>query len=123
VSTPTGRPEADRTFTRHDDGRRRRLVAGQILELRLDDNVTTGYRWVLDDEDTHVLRLDGEGHDPATSDADRAVVGASGVSWWRWTAMGPGTARVAARRLRPWEGDSSVVDRFSCRVEVRPARR
>jgi hypothetical protein len=38
------------------------------------------------------------------------------------TAIGPGTTQLEARRLRPWEGESSVVERFSCTVEVRAKR-
>lgn len=96
-----------------DNGARVEVRAGDAIVLRLPDNPTTGYRWQLLPVDGDILVLDDEGYLPSG-----AGVGSGGTATWRLRAVREGTTVVAATRWRPWEGEASVIDRYSISVQV-----
>jgi inhibitor of cysteine peptidase len=100
-----------------DDGSRIEVRVGDVLQVRLPDNPTTGYRWVLVPPDEELLVVQDASY---VSCDDR--VGSGGTAAWSLLATGPGTAQVRASRMRPWEGEASVIRRFDLVVEVTAAR-
>jgi inhibitor of cysteine peptidase len=86
-----------------------------VLALQLPENSSTGYRWSLDNVDDALLALE----DASYRAADQSV-GGGGYAVWTLRAQSPGKARIEARLWRPWEGDRSVIRRFSLSVDVKP---
>lgn len=88
---------------------------GDSIVLQLPENPTTGYAWALDSIDSTLL----EAGAPAYHGAG-AGLGTGGEKTWTLTARAPGRTRVALKRWRHWEGDTSIVERFAVTLDIRP---
>lgn len=87
---------------------------GDTIVIPLPDNPTTGYRWELAPLDGDDLVLEESTFQPAG-----AGVGGGGTAVWTLRAVDVGISDVKARRWRPWEGESSIIDHYRIRVVVR----
>ncbi|MNP69581.1 Chagasin family peptidase inhibitor I42 [compost metagenome] len=93
-----------------------KLTSGQNLILTLPSNPTTGYRWSIQDSAGGVLRaLSPEVY---SNPEDAGVVGAAGVSTWRFQAFAPGTGRLRLTSQQPWAPEVLPVDAFDCAISV-----
>lgn len=102
------------TVTQEDDNRSVKLQVGDILEVTLDANPTTGYQWEVTQVDTSVLKETGE---PvyATSEAGLG----SGVKvTLRFEAAADGETTLNLAYHRPFETDTPPAKTFSLSVEV-----
>ncbi|MGH8445303.1 MAG: protease inhibitor I42 family protein [Solimonas sp.] len=90
------------TVTEADAGKTVQLSAGQSLEVRLESNPTTGYRWQLTLPDDAPLRQHGEPEYQAGAYAE-GIVGAGGVETWRFDAARAGRVGLRFEYRRPFE--------------------
>ena len=78
------------------------MGVGDVLQVTLEENQSTGYSWNVVTNDEAVLRPSDEPAYEVDSDAE----GAGGEVTWVYEAIGPGTSvlRMAAPwlRRRPW---------------------
>jgi inhibitor of cysteine peptidase len=91
------------------------IDVGDIMELRLPENASTGYRWALDALDAARVTI------VETGFRDRGGVGSGGDAYWRLRATGHGNTAVNLKRWRPFEGDRSIVERFAITLQIRSA--
>lgn len=106
-------------LTAADVGRHIDLRLGQEIEVRLEANPTTGYRWQMVREAPAVLdSLAAETYAPAP--AAPRVVGGGGTMRWRFRAARAGHDSLQLVYRRPWEPDSPPAQTFSCEVTVQP---
>ncbi len=94
-----------------DRGRTVDVNVGSVITLRLKENPTTGYRWVV-------------GTSPGLEQAgDRfeagSAAGAAGMRELQFRAVQVGTHDLRLENRRVWEGEGSAVDRFEVRVIVK----
>ena len=86
--------------------------ADDRIVVRIPENATTGYRWVVDELPDSVELLEDEFMPPGSvhpgAEGERRVV---------LRAKAPGSGTVALRLERPWEHEA--VDRFEALVTVR----
>ncbi|MGB8502957.1 protease inhibitor I42 family protein [Mycobacterium sp.] len=104
------------TLTERDDGGRVRAHVGDTIEVRLPENASTGYRWALDDLDTHLFELSEAG-----ATYPHEAIGSGGEAWFRITVLAPGNAAVRLKYWRQWEGEGGVAKRFTVEVEATPS--
>ena len=97
--------------TSAEDGTSIEADVGDTILLRLADNPTTGYRWELEPVTGDSLVLDDE---PSSG-----AMGGGGVTTWTLSVIAAGTISIALKQWRPWEGDASVLDRFTLTVHAR----
>jgi inhibitor of cysteine peptidase len=102
-------------LTEKDDDREVTLPVGQELALSLPENRTTGYRWDIAEADGLLEVREAE---PATPPPP--AVGSGRRARWIVRAKAAGTARLALKHWRPWEGDRSIVERFGVRLQISP---
>ena len=114
VSPPT-EAEMSSVLTSADNGRTVELHVGDQVALRLPENPTTGYRWAIDSSDANLVDVK-QGEFAAKSGA----VGGGGEAQWSITAKAPGATSIRLKRWRPWEGDSSVVERYGITLQISP---
>lgn len=95
----------------NDSGRTVKMEVGEVIIVRLKENPTTGYRWMV--EAANGLEQIGD-HFIAGG-----AVGAAGVREFQFrpTKVGPYELRI--RNWREWEGESSVSDHFDVKVIVK----
>jgi inhibitor of cysteine peptidase len=92
------------------------LTSGQNLILTLPSNPTTGYRWSIQDSAGGVLR--SLGPEVYRNPEDAGVVGAAGVSTWRFQAFTPGSGRLRLTSQQPWAPEVLPAESFDCNISV-----
>jgi predicted secreted protein len=91
------------------------LAVGQELEVQLEANVTTGYRWELVPPVPEIVMV----LDPGTYSGPRdsqARAGAGGSTLFVFRAVRPGKGVLELVYRRPWE--SAVAPARTTRVEI-----
>ena len=97
-----------------DDGRRLSARMGDTIEVRLRENLSTGYRWEVDRLDEKLLRLvEKTGHGPR-----EPLPGAAGVAIFRFAVVGTGSGAFSLKYWRPWEGEPSIVQRLAVTIDA-----
>ena len=102
-------------LTSADNGKTVDLRVGDEATLRLPENPSTGYRWAVDTTDPNLIDL-RQGNYVSSSNA----TGGGGEVEWLIKAKAAGAAEVKFKRWRPWEGDSSVVERYAITLRISP---
>jgi inhibitor of cysteine peptidase len=100
--------------TESDSGKTVAVDVGDSLELSLNENPSTGYRWAIESLDTRVIAAQ-EGEYASTSGG----VGVGGSVKWSLKAIAPGKTEFRLKLSRRWEGDGSVQKRFTVTLVVR----
>lgn len=85
---------------------------GGVLDVRLQENPTTGYSWTV--EAANGLEQVGD-----SFEAGSAALGAAGVHVLRFRAARPGSLELRLKHWREWEGEASVTNRFGARIIVK----
>jgi predicted secreted protein len=101
-----------RVITLDADGTTVDVAPGERLELRLPENASTGYLWVLEPP-APPLRVAEEALRPPAAQA-----GAAGEHRFVVQANEPGEATLLARQARPWAAETELR-RFRLTVRVR----
>jgi predicted secreted protein len=94
---------APRILTEADDGAHITVRAGDSFAVRLHENATTGYRWVLDPALASFLVEQSEEHLPASSEESGIGAGGSAVFAFVVVAGARGDGIVRLRHGRSWE--------------------
>lgn len=100
--------------TGEDDNRSVKLSVGDILEVTLDGNPTTGYQWEVAQVDGSVLKKVGE-TEYATSEAG---LGAGGKVTLRFEAASVGETTLNLVYHRPFEQETPPTKTFTLAIEV-----
>jgi len=102
-------------LTSADNGKTADLRVGDEATLRLPENPSTGYRWAVDTTDPNLINLRQVNYVSASN-----AMGVGGEVEWLIEAKAPGAAEVKFKRWRPWEGDSSIVERYTITLRISP---
>jgi Predicted secreted protein len=114
-ATSAAPEKSTRQITEADAGRQIELHAGDMLELTLPANPTTGYQWETSDLDSAILRPVGE---PTFKPSSNAV-GSAGQVTLRFEAVGVGQADLKLILHRPFEKDVAPIQTFEATVIVK----
>ncbi len=111
-----GCSESRAMFGQRDDGESVRVGVGQVLEVALPSNPTTGYSWQVA-EVPAFLTQSGEPVFEAREDDD--VVGAGGTEILRFEVTGAGVGVLLLEYRRPWEADVPAEETFALDITAR----
>jgi predicted secreted protein len=98
-----------------DNGKEIRVKIGEVIELALEEQAGTGYKWEFDRLDEKHFQVV---HTETKSLADRNMVGGPMLQVWRLKTIGPGDATLSLDYLRPWEGRAKAVNHFEVKVHI-----
>jgi inhibitor of cysteine peptidase len=101
------------SLTGDDNGRSLALREGDVVAIQLAENPTTGFRWDVDHVDEGVELID-DTYSPGAA----PQFGSGGLREFRFRYRGLAPTRITLKNWRSWEGESSVVARFT--VELLP---
>lgn len=96
-----------------DNGSIAQVRLGDEITLSLPENPTTGYRWAVDVLDPHLVSLTAQPYTP-----DSPALGSGGTAQWLLRPIGPGTTTIKLKQWRPWEGDSSIIGRYTITLQI-----
>ncbi len=91
------------------------LAVGDLLEVRLTENRTTGFRWEL------TLAPDSETACAAEDDAaasQAAAPGQGGTHTWRFKALRAGDCDIRLANRRSWEAAGAAAETFTLHLHV-----
>ena len=117
VACAMGPPHGDSSLrlTEKDAGRPLKLRTGDKLEVVLEGNPTTGFKWEVGGADASVVKLTGKPEFKPSSDA----VGAAGRYTFHFEAVGMGQTRLKLIYRRPFEQDTPPARTFEVTLTVR----
>ncbi|MCK5450520.1 MAG: protease inhibitor I42 family protein [Candidatus Omnitrophica bacterium] len=102
------------TILRVDSNKGVTLGVGEILEIRLDSNPTTGYIWQC----SHI-GAKAPIKDIGTEYTSQAkAIGAGGTRIYRFKAVKPGEEKVYFEYSRPWEKEVDPAKRYFVKISV-----
>ena len=87
----------------------------QAFEIRLPENPTTGYRWMIESTGDPTWALTADRYDAASS-----ALGASGVRTLRFIGSAAGRGRIELRYRRPWQQAAPSDRAFILHIRVLP---
>lgn len=99
---------------KHNQGQTVTCRVGEQIEIQLEENPTTGYRWKLHDGYDPVLSLVNSQFRVAGSGA----IGSGGTRAFNLLANATGTAAIRFSLRQEWEGEKSATEHFSVNVRV-----
>ena len=89
------------------------LRPGQLAELTLPENPTTGFRWQMEAAGEPDCSLVEDLFEPSPGPP-----GAAGVHRWRFQAVRAGIGRIELASRRPWQSSGPGAQRFSLEIRV-----
>jgi len=98
------------------------LPVGQMMELRLAENPTAGYRWQFDQDGGPSCRISEAPPPtpPMSPPASPPVPGAGTTHGWRIEGIAVGLCVIAMRYARPWEANRPPAMTLGVRIRVLP---
>jgi len=90
------------------------LSTGQVMELRLPENPTTGFRWHVTSPGGPACRIIFDTY----QSPDRAIPGAGGAHVWRVEAVQPGLCNLTLRYSRSWDTEAASGRGFAVQIRV-----
>ena len=103
-----------RNLTEADNGRSIELKVGDVLEVTLPGNPTTGFQWEVDSVDSAILRQIGE---PEFKPSNNAV-GSGGNFTLRFEAVGTGQTELKMIHHRSFEENVPPIQTFEVTITV-----
>lgn len=95
-----------------DAGSTRDVRPGEEVVVRIPENRTTGYRWMIESAEP-VLRMTEDRYA-----APGGGPGAAGERILRFTAASPGDIQLRLASRRPWESGAAPADTFAVTLHV-----
>lgn len=102
--------------TESNNGREYSLAPGHTLNLMLNSNPTTGYRWTAS-YDEEMLALVGKDYQTDTQSGN--LVGQGGHDFWRFKALKAGSTEIKMTYARSWESVQPLKT-FTLKVIITP---
>lgn len=105
------------TLTKAADGTSVQVEVGQVIEISLEGNPTTGYSWEAKETGEPTLNPQGE---PAYVQAETGatLVGGGGTYTFTYVGAEAGTATLELIYHRSWETDVAPLETFTLEVTV-----
>ena len=87
---------------------------GDVIVLRLEENLTTGYGWEIASGEGTVVAL----KDSTYSEAAGMAMGRGGMRLVRFVALAQGSQEVRLQLRRPWDPPDKAIEQFSITIRV-----
>jgi inhibitor of cysteine peptidase len=105
---------ATKTVTDADNGKTVTIKMGDVLEVRLNANPTTGYAWYLQKQSTALLKLTGQ----SQTQPPQGVLGAPVVQIFDFAPTGKGTGVLMLHYVRSWLSSDPNEQQYSLHVTI-----
>jgi len=107
-------------LTEADNGKTITVNNGDLVQVALPGNPTTGYSWsvTMSNKDDTVLQQQG---DPVyvQQSTDPSLVGGGGTFTFTFKAVGPGQVILNFGYARPWEQGVAPIQTYSATIDVK----
>jgi len=100
--------------TQSDRGRTVDVRPGDVIVIRLEENLTTGYGWEIESGKGTVVALEESNY----VEAPGRAMGRGGMRLLRFVALAQGSQEVRLQLRRPWDPPGKAVEQFSITIRV-----
>ena len=97
-----------------DQGKTFEINQGNVIQICLEENQSTGYQWEIDALDEQVVAF----QDSDYSRVPGTGIGGGGVQTFTFKAQSPGTVKIRLKLRRAWEPEEAAIDRFEVTLRV-----
>ena len=105
------------TFTEGNDGDNLNLKINDEITIKLESNITTGFKWNLSNEtDANIISLVSSDYKQASADKD--LTGAGGFETFTFKAKSKGSSTIILTYNQPWEKDVAPLKSFKINIVV-----
>jgi inhibitor of cysteine peptidase len=104
-----------RVLTEEDASQTVEVAQGEIFQVSLEGNLTTGYNWVMAPQDPALVEMQG---DPEYQEASN-LVGSPGTVTFTLKAVTPGQTTLHFDYKRPWEETTKPEKTYEVIVNVK----
>ena len=104
----------DFTLTEEDSGKPTQVPVGARVNICLQENPTTGYRWSLRHFKSESLALESDEYESATGSG----IGGGGIRHFLFVAKAAGTTTIILKNMRAWEPEEQAAKTFSVVITV-----
>ena len=104
----------DFILTEEDNDKSAHVPVGARVNIRLQENPTTGYRWSLRDFKSESLTLESDEYESATASG----IGGGGIRHFLFVAKAAGVTTIALKNMRAWEPEERAAKTFSVVITV-----
>jgi inhibitor of cysteine peptidase len=105
---------ATKVVTDADNGKTVQIKMGDVLEVRLSSNPTTGYEWSLQKQSTTLLKLSGQ----SSTKPKTSALGSPSVQIFDFAPTGKGTGVLMLHYVRSWEPPDPKEQQFNLHVTI-----
>jgi predicted secreted protein len=101
--------------TRQDQGRVIEANQNDVILFRLEENLTTGFGWVME-------AVEGSAVDLIEStyvEAKGVAIGRGGTRVLRFAARSPGIQKIRLQLRRPWDPPDKALEHMEVTIRVR----
>ena len=106
---------SDLSVTSADNGKAFEVRQDGTVVIHLRENPTTGYRWVIDKVDNHILAIQSTDYSQTPSGG----IGGGGERRLTFKAIQAGATLLQLKLWQEWEGEKSVTERFTVTIQVK----
>ncbi len=102
-------------LTDTDNGKTVHVKIGEVINIQLKENPTTGYRWAVDSTSENIV------FQQATfSPSPTQAIGSGGIRMFHFIVkqVGTGTASIHLKHWREWEGDASITKHYDISFSI-----
>jgi predicted secreted protein len=104
-------------ITKNDNGREIDVSRGNLIEVSLDSQGTTGYLWTFESIDPDYIEVMRE--ESAVASAP-GLTGGAVIHTWLLRLKKEGLTEIRMSYKRPWEGKDKAADTFTVRLRILP---
>ena len=101
-------------LTEADSHRQVAVSSGDVAEVRLPENATTGFRWHAETDPPGVLSLEADNLESVGG----GQPGAGGVRVLSFRAAAPGKVNLRLKLRREWEGNAPPQAQYDFSIQV-----
>jgi inhibitor of cysteine peptidase len=105
-------------LTEQDKNKTVSVAVGEAFTVRLSENPTTGYVWAVEGM-AEVLALQSTDYVTDAVPNGEMMVGIGGKKSFVFVAKKVGAVTLKFKEWRPWEGDTSIVNKFDVHTKVK----
>ena len=108
---------AGKTYTESNNGDNLNLKINDVIKIRLESNITTGFKWNLSNEtDTGIVSLISS--DYKQTSTDKELVGAGGYETFTFKANSQGNTTIILTYNKSWEEGVEPLKTFKINIIV-----
>ena len=103
-------------ITQSDQGRTVAAKQGDVIVIRLDENLTTGYAWEIGMIESSMFELLDS--DYSQTPTPGAIIGGGGTRTFRFRVKSSGSGQIQLGLRRSWESVDSAIEHFEANIRV-----